>query len=62
MKWTTKQASDHLGFSNSSRVRQLCITGALKGDKVGRDWLIEEAEVRRYADSMQARIPRRNRE
>jgi excisionase family DNA binding protein len=31
-----------------SRVRQLCRSGKLKGNKVGRDWIINVDEIKKY--------------
>lgn len=47
---TTKKVADRLGVTDA-RVRQLAIAGTLRGEKAGRDWLFEEAEVERYAAS-----------
>lgn len=57
MGLTSKQVADYLGFANASRVRQLCLTGVLKGERVGRDWMIDEAEVKKYAEHKKAAKP-----
>lgn len=44
---TTAEAAVILGV-NASRVRQLLIAGQLRGRKLGRDWLIDPEELRRY--------------
>ena len=36
------------------RVRQLAVKGAIKGEKVGRDWVFKSSDVAEYA-----RLPRR---
>ena len=50
MMLTTKQAAAALGVTDS-RVRQLLIDGRLKGEKVGRDWIISEADIKKYLAS-----------
>jgi len=44
---TTKDAAILLGV-NASRVRQLLIAGAINGQKIGRDWIIDVAAIKRY--------------
>jgi excisionase family DNA binding protein len=46
---TTSQAAARLGVS-PIRVRQLIGEGRLPAQKMGRDWLIEEANLRLVAD------------
>lgn len=44
---TTKQVAERLGVS-PARVRQIIIEGSLKADKLGRDNVISEAELKRF--------------
>ena len=41
---TTAEAARELGVSGA-RIRQLAAAGALKGEKRGRDWMIDAASV-----------------
>jgi excisionase family DNA binding protein len=50
---TTKQAATELGIQPGS-VKKLCQRHILKAERIGRDWLIDEAEVERY------KVERRN--
>lgn len=43
----TKQAAARLGLA-ARTVKDHCADGRIKAEKIGRDWLIEEAEVERY--------------
>lgn len=43
---TVQQAADALGVS-SARVKQLLDQGKLRGDKVGRIWLVQAASLNR---------------
>lgn len=52
---TTKQAAARLGISPRT-VKDLCARGPLKCQKFGRDWLIDEAEVERYAQERRPRL------
>lgn len=45
--YTTHQAAEFLGLS-VRRVQALLGVGLLKADKVGRDWVISEAELQRF--------------
>lgn len=45
---TTNQAAERLGFTSHRPVVALIRRGVLHAVKLGRDWLIEEAEVERY--------------
>jgi excisionase family DNA binding protein len=45
---TTAQAAERLGVSDR-RVRQYIATGALKAGRAGRDWLINERDLMRFA-------------
>jgi excisionase family DNA binding protein len=51
---TTKQASIAVGL-NSSRVCQLLRSGKLKGEKMGRDWLISLKELERFIEERKKR-------
>lgn len=48
-KLTTKAAAVLLKVSDA-RVRQLAIAGTLKGEKHGRDWIFDIADVAAYRD------------
>ena len=56
---TTKQAAKVLGI-NDSRVRQLILSGRLPARKFGRDWIIEEKDLKKVADRKPGR-PRKER-
>jgi excisionase family DNA binding protein len=45
---TTKQAAAILGFKSHRPVVALIRRGVLRAEKIGRDWIIEAAEVERY--------------
>lgn len=42
---------------STSRVRQFCRAGRIKANKVGRDWVIDQADARRFAAT--PRVPHR---
>jgi excisionase family DNA binding protein len=44
---TLKEAAASLGITPDS-LRQAIARGALKGTKLGRDWIVTEQEVARY--------------
>lgn len=44
---TTKQVAEKLGVS-PARVRKMVIDGLIKADKLGRDNVITEAELKRF--------------
>jgi excisionase family DNA binding protein len=44
----TAEAAENLGVS-PSRVRQLCLSGELAAEKVGRDWVITTEALEAYA-------------
>lgn len=46
---TTKQAAKTLGI-NDSRVRQLILSGRLPAQKIGRDWIIQEKDLKKVSD------------
>ena len=46
---TTKQTAALLGI-NDSRVRQLILSGRLPAQKIGRDWIIREKDLKKVAD------------
>lgn len=54
--WKTRHAADYLGVTRR-RVAQLIAAGLITAEKDGRDWDIDEASVRAYADTMQTRMP-----
>ena len=46
--WTVKELAVASGLT-PARIRQLLIAGReLRGEKVGRDWMIRDAEARRW--------------
>jgi excisionase family DNA binding protein len=45
---STAEAAARLGLKDKSRVRQLILAGRVQAEKVGRDWLIESAELDRF--------------
>jgi excisionase family DNA binding protein len=47
--FTTEEAAKHLGIT-ASRIRQFIIENRLKSIKYGRDHLIQESELRRFAE------------
>lgn len=44
---TAKQVAEGLGLAVNT-VRDLCADGKLQCTKLGREWLIDEAEIERY--------------
>jgi excisionase family DNA binding protein len=55
----TQEAAKKLGV-NHSRVRQLISGGRLPAQKIGRDWIIKESDLKKVADRKPGR-PRKNR-
>ena len=55
----TKQAAKALAV-NDSRVRQLILSGRLPAQKIGRDWIIKEKDLKKVADRKPGR-PRKER-
>jgi excisionase family DNA binding protein len=55
----TKQAAKLLCV-NDSRVRQLILAGRLPAQKIGRDWIVKEKDLKYVADRKPGR-PRKNR-
>jgi excisionase family DNA binding protein len=49
-EWTTKQLAEAAGVS-TAYLRQLLLAGTLKGQKVGRDWLIFDRDAQRWLAS-----------
>jgi excisionase family DNA binding protein len=45
---TTADVAKRLGITEPSRIRQLAISGELKGTKIGPNWVFEEADVARF--------------
>ena len=45
--WSTSELAEAVGVSRE-RVRQLVVSGEIDGHKVGRTWVIPEAEARRW--------------
>lgn len=56
---TTKQAARALGI-NDSRVRQLILSGRLPAQKIGRDWIIQEKDLKKVSNRKPGR-PRKER-
>lgn len=55
---TLAQAAELLGVSHNT-LRHQANTGRLRAVKIGRDWLVEEAEVERYRAQSLGRPGRR---
>ena len=50
-RWTTNDLANAAGV-DPARIRQLLIEGAeLRGEKLGRDWLVTSAEAKRWLES-----------
>jgi excisionase family DNA binding protein len=45
---STKEAAQRLGVKTTSAVRQFILAGRLKAEKRGRDWWIDEEEIKRF--------------
>lgn len=45
--WTTKELAAAAGLTDS-RIRQLLIAKEIKGEKNGRDWMVNNAEAQRW--------------
>lgn len=53
--WTTRRLAQASGLS-TARIRQLLIVGRdLHGRKVGRDWLVSDAEARRWLATLEVK-------
>jgi len=52
--WTTANLAQYSGLS-TARIRQLLIAGRLRGYKVGRDWLVSEADALAWLAQREAR-------
>lgn len=46
--FTTKQTANLLGYNDDSYVRKLLLSGKLKANKVGNQWLISEETIHKY--------------
>jgi excisionase family DNA binding protein len=55
---TTAQAAQIIGCVDS-RVRQLLREGALRGERVGRDWLVDRKSAESYRDSTRKPGPKK---
>ncbi len=55
---STREAAAVLGV-DSSRIRQLCLSGQLVGVKVGRDWVIRESDLEKARDRPKRGRPRK---
>ncbi len=44
---TTAEAADQLGVS-ARRVRQFCRAGRLEAQKIGRDWIVLQADLNQF--------------
>ena len=49
-QWTTNDLANAAGV-DPARIRQLLLEGALRGEKLGRDWLVPNAEAKRWLES-----------
>lgn len=47
---TTSEAAEIIGC-NASRIRQLMKAGKLRGERVGRDWLVDRKSAEEYRDT-----------
>jgi excisionase family DNA binding protein len=47
---TTKQVADILGIGKN-QVARLCDQGKIKSSKIGRDWLIEENDLKNFQNN-----------
>jgi excisionase family DNA binding protein len=47
---TLTEAAEHLGIAPAT-LRHQIRNGSLEANKIGRDWIVNEAEVRRYAET-----------
>lgn len=51
--WSVEELAEAVSLT-PRRVRQMCAAGEVQAQKVGRDWIIEDAEARRIiADRVQ---------
>ena len=57
---TTKQASEVYGLSDA-HIRRLLEYGKVKGEKVGRDWVIRPSAMDRYMGNRPKPGPKRRR-
>lgn len=46
--YTTKDLSKILGYNDDSYIRKLIISGKLKADKIGRQWMVSEESAHEY--------------
>lgn len=53
-QWTTVRLAEATGLT-SDYVRQLLNQGVIKGEKVGRDWLVSDSEARRWMASRKSK-------
>jgi hypothetical protein len=47
MAWTTKMLAERASVSTGF-IRQELIAGKIKGEKIGRDWIISDEEAKRW--------------
>jgi excisionase family DNA binding protein len=52
--YTVTDAAKYLGFSEHT-VRTYLLTGSLRGQKIGQNWLVSQAECDRYKKSRKPR-------
>jgi phage terminase Nu1 subunit (DNA packaging protein) len=55
MPYTTRQLAKEAGVS-MSRIRQLCISGVLHGQKFGHVWLISDEVAKRWLAERQREV------
>lgn len=55
---TTSQAANLLHV-NQSRIRQMILAEQIKATKIGRDWLIDESEIKRVQTTRKVGRPKR---
>lgn len=56
---STKEAAQRLGLKSTGAVRQLILSGTLKAEKFGRDWMVDEQSVEEYRTSDRKRGPKK---
>lgn len=53
VEWlTTKQAAELIGY-NAEYIRKLAQSGKIQAQKLGRDWVIQRADLLAYARSVE---------
>jgi len=47
--WTAQDLAREAGV-NDAYIRRLCLDGKIRGEKLGRQWLIRDADARRWLE------------